>query len=194
MKNAVVRALVLSSVAGCATQPDGSGTDGTATVSGTIAGTSLHVDGAIAAVASDVDGDTGTTILLMSGADACARVGGSLAPGDTQITLSLAVPDATGAHFTAIAAPGTFSIAPDVGAVDAQVDRYDATCQRVATSGARAQSGSITLDAVSSTGASGSFAITLGTGDAITGTFTATTCEALTSVLDADRAVGSCTP
>ena len=77
---------------------------------------------------------------------------------------------------------------------DAQVDRYDAACQRVATSSNRASTGTITLDSVSSAGYAGQLAVTLETGDSITGTFTAPICDSLTQVLDADRALGTCTP
>jgi hypothetical protein len=184
-------------LAGCADHASpgsgDSGSDGTAAISGSISGSPLQVDDAIAAVEEDIDGDASTMIVLMSGVDACGDVGGQIAANATQVSLSIAVLDSTQSHYAAVTAPGTFSISSD-GAVDAQVDRYDAACQRVATSSNRASTGSITVDSVSSTGYVGHFAMTLETGDSITGTFTAPICDSLTQVLDADRALGTCTP
>jgi len=47
---------------------------------------------------------------------------------------------------------------------------------------------------VSSAGYAGQLAVTLETGDSITGSFTAPSCDALVQVLEADRALGTCTP
>lgn len=104
-------------------------------------------------------------------------------PGETALLLILQSHDASG-QIKAATASGTYPVtddshAPLLSTVEANV--LDAQCHNNASNDSLGTAGTVTLDAIHDQTYSGSFDVTLDSGDHITGTFSAPRCTQMLS-------------
>ena len=102
--------------------------------------------------------------------------------------LTIELRDVNGATTTTPTAPGTYTIYPDTGSEPPKsasllVGALDQTCQSNDADSAKAQSGTVTLATVGGGAFTGSFDVTLNTGDHLTGTFDPEPCTALAAAV-----------
>ncbi|HSD89055.1 MAG TPA: hypothetical protein VLB44_16115, partial [Kofleriaceae bacterium] len=180
-----VLALIVIAATGCTGDSDGS-------VTGQTPGGSFDLADTISAAVTYSDGgDTSSEarIILGSTASLCGDASAS-PPIDRKLQrfISIGLRDVNGATKTTPSAPGSFTIYPDTGTEPAKsaslvTGGYDGTCQPLDDVAAQAQSGTVTLTAITGGVYAGSFDVTLNTGGHITGTFDPSPCPQLATAL-----------
>ncbi len=156
-------------------------------VNGTVDGQPLAAADAIArALVVKGDAFTGTSLSIdvTTWADACAKEAASAGVKDGKaIWLNVVATDANGSA-SPPSAPGDYAIAPgglpahapNALLADVWYQANDASC--LPATKHQALSGKVTLTAISAAGAQGTFDVVLDTGDHVTGSFDARTCDA----------------
>jgi hypothetical protein len=175
MKTWLVFGALALGAAACGGSSGNGGSGGSASVQGQIGGGSVPTTDTIGVVGTQTTGGTTPAAVAYAGvvitnvANSCAlSQGHHNPPSTTSLVLSVAVEGAA-------VPPGTYAVgASGKTAVDAQFVRTTATC--TSESASVAASGSVTLTTVSSTTLQGSFDITMGSGEHLSGTFTGPVC------------------
>jgi hypothetical protein len=162
-------------------------------VTGDPPGGSFEPVDAIATTVTISDGAGGTSssawIAIATTANLCSDVSASpVIDRKNQRFITIQLSDVTGSMSTAPTAPGTYTIYPNTGSQPPKMallttGGFDGTCQMVDTDSASGQSGSVTLTAVSAGTFTGTFDVTLNTGDHITGSFTPEACPQLATAV-----------
>lgn len=180
-------ACILASLAACSSSSGGA-------VSGTPPGGGFDLADSISASVMTSDGAGGSAssarIVLASTSGLCSDASAS-PPVDRKLQrfIRIELSDVNGATSTTPAAPGTYTIYPNTGSVppkEALLDTggFDDTCQPVDDDDATAQSGSVTLTAITGGAFSGTFDVTLNTGGHLTGSFDPEPCAQLSAATD----------
>jgi hypothetical protein len=174
-----MRALGLILFVGCASNGG--------SVSGNPPGGSFDISDMISATVttSDGAGDASSVarIVMASNGDLCSDAGAGIdRKGEHYITIQLS--DVTGAMRTAPTAAGTYTIYPDTGSEPAKSASFtvvglDSSCQAIDADSGAGQSGTVTLTSVAGGVFTGSFDVTLNTGDHLTGSFAPSACPQL---------------
>lgn len=180
-----VLALVVIAAMGCTSDSGGA-------VTGQTPGGSFDLADTISASVTYSDGGDASSearIVLGSTSNLCSDASAS-PPIDRKLQrfISIGLRDVNGATKTAPSAPGTYTIYPDTGSEPARsaslvTGGYDGTCQSLDDAAAQAQSGTVTLTAITGGVFSGSFDVTLNTGGHITGTFDPSPCPQLATAI-----------
>ena len=107
--------------------------------------------------------------------------------------IAIELRDVDGATSTAPTAPGTYTIYPNTGSeppksASLETGGFDDTCQQVDEDAATAQSGTVTLTAITAGAFSGTFDVTLNTGGHLTGSFDPEPCTQLAAATDTEHA------
>jgi hypothetical protein len=173
-----VAALTFIGCGSASSGPDGgtpAAPQGSGSMSGTVEGQSLAPKDVLAV---SVQGATNIFITDVTGYCSAINDGHKLKSG-TALVLILGQTDSSGASVAIT--PGTFPITDfPTGntAATAELVKTDATCTNtVNESGATAVSGSVTVSAVSGSSVDGSYDLTMGSNDHVTGSFSAATCS-----------------
>jgi hypothetical protein len=160
-------------------------------VAGTVHGSAVEITDAISASVTTTSSQGVTVhsafIVMANAADLCADATANTAhPNEKGVIMSLF--DVNGLTFTTPTGPGMYSIyqsgSPPAKSAVFSVSASDATCKTIATSSAKASTGSVTLTSVSGNDFTGSFDVALDSGDHITGQFTPQECPALQALID----------
>lgn len=176
-----MRFALLLAVCGCASNG--------ASVSGSVPGGGFDFKDTISATVTVDDGNGGTSsyaqIVIGSTSGLCSDAA-AMPPIDRKGARAIVIElrDINGAMSTAPAAAGAYTIYPNTGSeppksASLSTVGLDNTCQTVDAQTASAQSGTVTLTAVTGGVYKGSFDVMLNTGDHITGSFDPTACPAL---------------
>ena len=156
-------------------------------VTGVIHGTSFSISDAISATITN-PGQTGpeqsAVILMSTTSNLCADLQATPVSHPNEKLIGIILIDVNGTTFNTPTAPGTYTIFQGSGTPPAKAASFgasvlDATCKDVPTSDATATTGTVTLSAVSGNVFSGSFDVTLDSGDHVTGSFDPEECPGL---------------
>ncbi len=177
----------------------GGGSNSDATVNGAIRGNTLPVSDTISATATvQFSGPPATTINvgvigISSSGGLCGKLTAGQEPKNSQyLLLFLTDINSVTGQTTAPSAAGTYSVYSGTGTAPTKLAivnyiKTDATCRSTAATMANGISGMVVLTAASNGSYSGTFDITFDTGDHVTGSFRASNCAALSTLISEQR-------
>ena len=176
-----MRSAALALLAACAA-PAGKGT-----AVGTVHGQTFTIKDAISANVY-VQGSTServAEVMLANDGDLCSNAANdSQIKGYTGITLTMFA--VTGSTIMPAGSPGDYTIGATTGNSSSwNAVVTDSTCQDVIASEAIATAGTITLEKIEGNAFTGSFDVTLDSGDNVTGTFEPAACAGMQNLVDA---------
>ena len=169
----------------------GSGSGGSSALSGTVHGQTIGVTDAISAALTTMFDDVtihGAAIVMANASDLCAdAVANRLHPNEKAVVILLT--DVTDGASSTPTAAGTYTIFQGAGKPPAKtallsVSMNDAACKEVEAQSAGGATGTVTLSAISGDEFSGSFDVTLNSGDRVTGSFAPGACPELATLLN----------
>nr|HEX4316985.1 hypothetical protein [Kofleriaceae bacterium] len=181
-------------VAACMSNPPGS-------VDGSIKGNSYPVAAALSATVQTTSGGGFGMVVLSSAADACSPAAAQVShPGEKSVVVIVAANDGR-AIATPPTATGTYAIpdptadpVPNAMVATVFTSNLDATCENNADDQTTAVSGTVTIDSIDGQLYSGSFDVTLDSGDHVTGSFSPGSCSSLAAIVTGDNPPPTCKP
>ena len=176
------------------------GGDSPGSVSGSVHGSGIAIGDVVSASVAG----KGTTlgqhfafIEMSTTGNLCADATDPVTEHPDQEAVLIEMFDVNGTTFNTPTVPGTYAIYQGTGAAPPKsallsVKEVDVNCKDIATSAAKATTGTITLTGVSGNVFSGTFDVALDSGDHLTGSFSPEECPALQTIIDSTAATPTC--